>query len=75
MTKAVQSLRNKGSLLLLLMGTFVLAVSISSAAQSITINDTPFCEGFPCFNDSDCGSKCICNPAGVCLDNTIIQVK
>jgi hypothetical protein len=72
MTTLMQSLRKKGSLFLLSLGALMLAVSISSAAGELS-HVTPTCDGHTCrpsLGDRDCGSQCVCNPDGVCLDNT-----
>lgn len=71
MMRLMQSLRKKGSLFLLPVGIFMLAVSISSSAELIT----PACDGLSCANNQPCGTKCLCNqnfPA-TCVDNTPAQ--
>ena len=46
MTTLIQSLRKKGSLFLLLLGTLMLAMSVSNAAFA----DSPACDGVSCAN-------------------------
>jgi hypothetical protein len=69
MTALKQWLGKNTSMFLLLLGVLMLAVSLSNTA-SAGIIITPTCDGHTCFSQSDCGTKCVCNPDGVCLDNT-----
>lgn len=56
-----------------MLAAMVLALGVSAGA--VRAGDPPFCEGHPCDEDSDCGSKCTCNEhSQVCLDNTETEV-
>jgi hypothetical protein len=69
MTTLKQFASKSTSLLLLLVGVLMLAVSLSNTA-SAGIIITPTCDGHSCGKQADCGTKCVCNPDGICLDNT-----
>jgi hypothetical protein len=73
MTTLKQLLARNTSAFLLLLGSLMLATSISSAADE-TIAITPTCDGLACVDGDDCGSKCVCNINGnLCLDITQIE--
>lgn len=54
-----------------MLAAMLLALAISAATVRAD-PDPPTCDGVPCDQQWECGSKCVCNPhALVCLDNTV----
>lgn len=63
----------KGVAALMTLGALLSAIAYSSTVARAQ-GGPPTCDGLPCDQQWECGSKCICNPhALVCLDNTTVE--
>jgi len=54
---------------------FLMVSSIVASVGQLTVSaHIPICVGLPCWDNSDCGSKCFCNrPLSTCFEDKMLD--